>query len=292
MLLGFIYFSTFAKLSSFNLYYESQLTLNKKLRLSIEAMKIVYGPIASWRLGRSLGVDLICRPKKICSFDCIYCQLEHTEQITAQKDTFISIERLRQEVTAALQQTTPDVITFSGMGEPTLATNMDEAIRTLRDISDIPLAILTNSSLMYDKNVQRTLRELDIIVAKLDAPNQELFQRINQPANGITFKQTLAGIQAVRKDFTGKFALQMMFMKENKASASYLAELARKIQPDEVQINTPLRPCKVTPLSQRELEEIEHFFSGLNTLSVYTSPKPKTDPLDKMELIRRRRTEP
>lgn len=255
-------------------------------------MKIVYGPIASWRLGRSLGVDLICRPQKICSFDCIYCQLEKTEEITSQKNTFISIKQLETELKNALQQTTPDVITFSGMGEPTLASNMDEAIRTIRNLPGLPIAILTNSSLLYDKDVQNTLQKLDIIVAKLDAPNETIFQQISRPAKGITFKQTIQGIKEMRNRFKGKFALQIMFMNENKEYSDDLADIAREIYPDEVQINTPLRMCDVEPLSKKELDEIEKKFKGLKTLSVYSSPKPKTDTIDMTELYKRSRMEP
>ena len=255
-------------------------------------MKIVYGPVASWRLGRSLGVDLICSSKKICSFDCIYCQLEKAEKITSQRNTFVSTNNVDKEVKNALQHTKPDVITFSGMGEPTLAKNMSKAIQIIRELTDLPLAILTNSSLMYDKNGQSDLKKLDIIVAKLDAPNQELFQKINRPAQGITFEKTLRDIKELRRDFHGKFALQIMFMEENKDYANELAGLAREIQPDEVQINTPLRLCKVKPLPKEELDEIEKAFTELNTISVYHSPKPMADPLDKLELIKRRRMEP
>lgn len=257
----------------------------------LNIMKIIYGPVASWRLGKSLGVDLICSEKKICSFDCIYCQLEETDRITRQRKSFISLDKLKKDLQHALHQTTPDVITLSGMGEPTLAKNMSKAIQIIRGLTDLPLAILTNSSLMYDKNVQSDLKKLDIIVAKLDAPNQELFQKISRPAEEITFEQTLRGIKELRRDFRGKFDLQMMFMGENKDYAHELAKLAREIQPDEVQINTPLRPCSVKPLPMEELDEIEKKFTGLNTISVYHSPKPMTDPLDKLELIKRRRLE-
>ena len=253
-------------------------------------MKIVYGPVASWRLGRSLGVDLLCSPKKICSFNCNYCQLEE-EKPTLKRNTFVSIDKVEEEVKNALGKATPDVITLSGMGEPTLAENIGETIQVIRKLTELPLAILTNSTMMYDKGVQENLRKLDIIVAKLDAPNEELFQRINRPAADITFERTLRGIKDTKKGFKGKFALQTMFIEENKGYAEELAALARDIQPDEVQINTPLRPCKVKPLSQKELDEIEKSFTGLNYLSVYHAPKPMADPLDKMELIRRRREE-
>ena len=252
-------------------------------------MKSIYGPVASWRLGKSLGIDLICSEKKICSFDCIYCQLEKTEKITKQRESFVALNVVKEELKNALKKTTPDVITLSGTGEPTLAKNMDGVIQLIRELSDLPIAILTNSSLFYDISVRESLCKLDIIVAKLDASNQELFQKINHPTPGVTFEKTLNRIKKLRKEFHGKFALQIMFMKENKEYAYELAELALEINPDEVQINTPLRPCPVKPLTKTELNEIEKKFTGLNTLSVYNSPKPKTDPLDKLEIFKRRR---
>jgi wyosine [tRNA(Phe)-imidazoG37] synthetase (radical SAM superfamily) len=254
-------------------------------------MKIVYGPIASWRLGKSLGVDLICSPEKICTFDCIYCQIERTKEITSKRQNFVSINNVINEVNHALEKRKPDVITFSGMGEPTLAKNIGEAAVQIRKITNYPLAILTNSSLLSNKDVQKALQKLDIIVAKIDASNPELFQKISQPAKEITFENTIKGIKEMRDKFNGKFALQIMFMAENKKYANELVDLAKKIQPDEVQINTPLRPCDVKPLAQNELDKIEEKFTGLKTLSVYHSPKPMTDPLDKIELFKRSRFE-
>jgi wyosine [tRNA(Phe)-imidazoG37] synthetase (radical SAM superfamily) len=256
-------------------------------------MKTVYGPVSSWRLGRSLGVDLICSKEKICSFDCIYCQLGKPFKKTAQRNNFVSIEEMRTELVRALQVTTPDVITFSGTGEPTLAENMDLAIKTIRKISNAPLAVLTNSSLMNRKDIRNTLSKLDIVVAKLDAPNEEIFQRINQPADNITFKETIDGIKKFKKIFTGKLALQIMFIYDNMEYVDEIAQLTNNIKPDEVQINTPLRICPVQPLTEKQLGHIEEKFKikGLKTISVYTSKKPKTTPLDKMELIKRRRME-
>ncbi len=256
-------------------------------------MKIVYGPVSSWRLGRSLGIDLICSKEKICSFDCIYCQLGKPFKKTARRSTFVSIEKMRSELAEALQVTTPDVITFSGTGEPTLAENMDLAIKNIRKITNLPLAVLTNSSLMNREHIRSIISKLDIVVAKLDAPNQELFQTINQPADNITFMETIDGIKKFKKIFTGKLALQIMFMYDNMQYVDEIAQLAGDIQPDEVQINTPLRQCPVQPLTDKQLGHIQEKFSimGLNTISVYTSKKPKTTPLDKMELIKRRRME-
>ncbi|MFE3845356.1 radical SAM protein [Thermoplasmatota archaeon] len=254
-------------------------------------MKTVYGPVSSWRLGRSLGVDLICSKEKICSFNCIYCQLGEPWEKNVQRNNFVSIKEMESEIVKALKVTTPDVITFSGTGEPTLAKNMDLAIKTIRKISNIPLAVLTNSTLMNREDVRNALSKLNIVVAKLDAPNEEIFQRINQPADNITFNETIDGVKKFKKIFTGKLALQIMFIYDNMNCVDEMVQLIKNIDPDEVQINTPLRICPVKPLTEKQLRIIENKFKikGLNTISVYTSKKPKTTTLDKMELIKRRR---
>jgi wyosine [tRNA(Phe)-imidazoG37] synthetase (radical SAM superfamily) len=254
-------------------------------------MNIIYGPVASWRLGKSLGIDLICQPDKICSFDCIYCQLEKTRKITSNREVFVDTFRIKKELKEAISKTESDVITLSGMGEPSLAKNIDDTIDIIKELTELPIAILTNSTLMYKKAVKKAISKLDIIVAKLDAPNEELFKKINQPAPDITFNNTIEGIIKTRKKFKGKFALQIMFVEENKDFSADIVELAKEIKPDEVHINTPLRPCKVKPLSKVELDEIEKSFIGLKTISVYHSPRPKTSPLDKLDLTKRRRNE-
>jgi wyosine [tRNA(Phe)-imidazoG37] synthetase (radical SAM superfamily) len=254
-------------------------------------MKIIYGPVSSWRLGSSLGIDLICSEKKICSFDCIYCQLGKQPNKTTQRNNFISIEEMKKEVTGVLEKISPDVITFSGVGEPTLAKNMDLAMEAIRKITNIPSVVLTNSTLMKNKNVQKALLRLDIVVAKLDAPNEKLFQEINQPAEGINFKETVNGIKNFKNKFSGKLDIQIMFIKNNMCFAEEIADIVSEIEPNEVQINTPLRPCAVNPLTEKQLAEIEKIFKdkGLKTISVYRSTKPKTSPLDKIEIFKRRR---
>ena len=253
-------------------------------------MKIIYGPVSSWRLGSSLGIDLICSEKKICSFDCIYCQLGKQPDKTTQRKNFIHIEELKKEVIETLNQLSPDVITFSGAGEPTLAKNIDQAYNAIKKITDIPIAVITNSSLFNNDDVRKTLCKLDIVVAKLDASSEKLFQEINQPAEHVTFKNIVEGIKKFKKMFKGKFAIQIMFMDNNKEYADEIANIVSEIEPDEVQINTPLRPCFVKPLSEKQIMKIEKIFKdkNLNTISVYTSKKPKTSPLDKMEIIKRR----
>lgn len=251
-------------------------------------MLSVYGPVPSWRLGRSLGIDVICG-EKTCTFDCIYCQLGRTKNKTKKLQRFVETAKIESELEKALETAEADVITFSGSGEPTLAENLAEATETVRAKTDLPIAILTNSSLLYLESVRKSLSELDVVVAKLDAPNEEVFQKINKPVEGINFQQTLEGIKKMKKEFTGKkFCLQSMFVESNKRYAAEIASLAAEIEPDEVQIDTPIRKCPVKALPKKEIDEIKKGFSGLNVVSVYDAEKPVVKILDLVETKLRR----
>ncbi len=119
-------------------------------------MSTIYGPVPSWRLGKSLGVDLITKDK-VCSFDCVYCQLGCTKEQSVKRAIFVDTELVKldlSEALEALEEGDVDIITFSGMGESTLASNLDEAIEVVRAITDLPIAILTNASLLHLKEVQ------------------------------------------------------------------------------------------------------------------------------------------
>lgn len=249
---------------------------------------IVYGPVPSWRLGRSLGIDAVSTRGKTCSFDCIYCQLGPTVHPLTERRRFVTPDALRQQL-AAIGNLAIDTVSFSGVAEPTLAVNLGELVAVVQDvITRHRVAILTNASLIWRQEVQTDLRHFDIVVAKVDAPTQELFQAINRPVGGIPLSQIIGGIREFRDGFAGKLALQMMFVKANRDQASQMAALARTMRPDEVQLNTPLRPCPVHPLTATEMADIEAEFAGLPTINVYTTKRPQVVPVD-MRATRRRR---
>jgi wyosine [tRNA(Phe)-imidazoG37] synthetase (radical SAM superfamily) len=251
-------------------------------------MAIVYGPVPSWRLGRSLGIDLLSTKRKVCSFNCSYCQLGETTAFAIEPEEFVSLRRLSGEI-QGLTGIEADYATFSGMGEPTLASNLGEAIGLVRADLALPVAVLTNSSLLFRQDVRERLDQADVVVAKLDAPNEEVFQLVNRPTCGLRFELVLEGIRQFRHAYQGRLALQMMFVDANAGYAEAMAELARGIQPDEVQINTPLRPSKVKPLSAEVVAGIRATFYGLpNVVSVYEAPAHKVTPLDPIETLRRR----
>ncbi len=123
----------------------------------------IYGPVPSRRFGRSLGIDII--PFKICTYDCIYCQLGRTRKKTLKRNQFYDINSLLRELETFLQNKREiDYLTFSGSGEPTLNTGIGEIIQKLKKISDIPVIVLTNGSLLWDKEVRNSLKYADIVV--------------------------------------------------------------------------------------------------------------------------------
>lgn len=249
-------------------------------------MKTVYGPVPSWRFGRSLGVDPICSREKICPFDCVYCQLGRTKLMSSEIREYVKLERIRDDLKKC-DKGKIDVITFSGTGEPTLNSRLGEMIMDAKQYG-FPVVVLTNSSLLGKKEVRKALSCADVVSAKLDAPDERLFQEINAPARGIHFDSVIEGLKKFREEFSGKLALQMMFIEANKKAAPEMAELARSLKPDEVQIDTPLRRSAVRPLSQQEIENIEKSFEGLPTISVYREKKPSTIPFDIHETEMRR----
>jgi wyosine [tRNA(Phe)-imidazoG37] synthetase (radical SAM superfamily) len=251
---------------------------------------IIYGPVPSWRLGRSLGIDLLSTKGKICSFDCIYCQLGKTVHPLTERRQFVSLDKLAAELEKA-KEIPADYATFSGIGEPTLASNLGEAIVLVKSILELPVAVLTNSSLISQEEVRRDLSLADVVVAKVDAPHEKLFRKINRPIIRCTFDEIINALKLFREEYQGKLAVQMMFLKANRGYAPEMARIAEQLLPDEVQINTPLRPCAVQPLSPEEIAAVRGAFSGLkNVVTVYEAPVPDVVPFNEEETLLRRPT--
>lgn len=235
--------------------------------------RYIYGPVSSWRLGISLGIDLLSSAEKICNFDCIYCQLGPTLSFVQNPEIYIETSEIIKEL-KSLAGIKVDYVTFSGRGEPCLAKNLGEATRAIKKLNLAPVAVLTNAALIGQAKIRENLSYADFVIAKLDAYSQESLEEINHPARTIRFDKILQGLKQFKKYFKGKFALQIMFVPENQNDALSLAEIAGDIQPDEVQINTSRRPCPKKPLSKDEIARIKEYFAGLNFISVYdTQPK-------------------
>lgn len=249
--------------------------------------KYIYGPVPSWRLGSSLGIDPLSKDGKVCTFDCVYCQLGEAKFLTDERKIFVPVAEIIEEL-VSLPPLEIDYITFSGTGEPTLAENLGDMIRAIKKIRREKIAILTNSSLMHREDVQKNLFLADFVVAKLDAPSQKVFEQVNRSLNTIRIENIIRAIKDFKNCYKGKLALQIMFIEQNKKYAPGIAKIAKDVNPDEVQINTPLRPCRVKPLPKEELNEIKQHFEGLNVISVYEAETKKVEPVSGENTLKRR----
>ncbi len=257
--------------------------------------KYIFGPVYSWRLGVSLGIDPIyfsCDNKgvyktknhqKICNFDCRYCQLGPTRQFFLKRQEFVPVRDILEEITAFSDNTSNniDYYTFSGAGEPCLASNLGEMIRGLRKvIGAAKIAVITNSSFLEYADVRQDLCLSDCVLAKLDVCNQELMESVNHPAEGIRFDSIIKGIELFKKDFSGRLALQIMFIEQNQRYAKDISDIVRMLKPDEIQLNTPLRPSAVSALTREQMDVIRGYFKGMPVISVYDVEKKKVKALN------------
>jgi len=254
-------------------------------------LKYIYGPVPSWRLGKSLGIDVLSQPSKICNFDCIYCQLGKTDYCPAQRQEFIPSADIIKEL-SGLPETTIDYITFSGRGEATLATNLCETLEGVRKVRKEPVAIITNAVLLSDEKVRKELLAFDFVVAKLDACFEKMLNDINRPLNKVKLSSIVDGFCAFRKQYHGKLAVQTMLIKQNAGFIKVFADIYRRIAPDEIQLNTPLRPSPAEPLSRTEIaslaKQLKVLLPDIPIKTVYDSEKPHVAPLSEPETLKRR----
>ena len=258
--------------------------------------KYIYGPVSSWRLGRSLGIDPISSSHKVCTFDCVYCQAGRTEVFSSERKVFVPTEALIHEL-SSLPDVSIDYITFAGNGEPTLAKNLGEIIRAVKKVRKEKIAVITNASLIGRKDVVEDLLLADLVEAKLDASSAASLKIVNQSIPEIPWENILEGLKAFRKVYKGHLTLQVMFVASNKACAEAIAKIAREIGPEEVEINTPLRDCGVKPLSPKDIGEITAIFRGIfgakiKVRSVYEEKREKSKPFCQASTERRRGKEP
>lgn len=227
----------------------------------------VFGPVPSRRLGRSLGVDLV--PFKICSYDCVYCQLGRTTHLGLERREYVPLGEVLADAEAALATgPAPDYITLSGSGEPTLYLPLRELIVGLKRLTTVPVAVLTNGSLLWDPKVREGLRGADLVVPSLDAGDEETFGRVNRPYPGLGFQQMLQGLVEFRRTFRGVLWLEVFLadgLNTEPAQVTRIARAAALVQPDRVQLNTVARPPAepgVRAVGQVEMERLARMFAG------------------------------
>lgn len=227
----------------------------------------VYGPVPSRRLGRSLGVDLV--PFKTCSYDCVYCQLGRTTNKTTTRLEYIPLPEILAEVKSKLAQgEAPDYISLAGSGEPTLNSALGALIREIKAITDIPVAVLTNGSLLWREDVQEELLAADLVLPSLDAGDATLFRCVNRPHNDLSFERMVEGLAAFTRRFTGEVWLEILLLggvTGIPGEVKKIRALVEHIQPQKVQLNTVVRPPVeefAFALSMKQMRSLQKIFTG------------------------------
>jgi len=204
----------------------------------------IYGPVPSRRFGLSLGVDVV--PHKVCSHDCIYCQVGPTDRLTAEPERFYPVAEILADVAAALEDgPEPDVITLAGSGEPTLYSELGALIDGLHGLARIPVLLITNGALLWRPEVAAAAMKAEILAPSLDAGDEAMFQRINRPPPGLTFARFLEGLRDVTRRHPGEVRLEVMLVRgvnDGEESLRAIAEILKTLRFDRLDLNTPVRP--------------------------------------------------
>ena len=222
-------------------------------------MSYVFGPVASRRLGRSLGVDLV--PYKTCPYDCVYCQLGCTTEKTLERGEWTPIDTLLGELATKLPLK-PDYITLGGSGEPTLMLGIGRLIREIKGMTDTPVAVLTNGALLWQPEMREELLDADLVCPSLDAGDEEAFQAVNRPHADLSFAQMLDGLIELRRQFRGQYWLEVLLVAghtDTEEAVRKVAACARRIRPDRVQLNTVTRPPAESEVRGVGLEQMAAF---------------------------------
>ena len=209
-------------------------------------MPYIYGPVPSRRLGQSLGVDPI--PFKTCNYNCVYCQLGRTKPVTNDRKEFFPREDIMKEVRVALEKHAPeelDYITFVGQGEPTLCASLGWLIRQVKELTTIPVAVITNGALLSRQDVREELHAADVVMPTLDAADEATFRRVNRPWPRLRIEEIIEGMVAFREMFTGQLWMEVMLVKglnDTEEVLFSIRDAMRRIRPEQVQIIVPVRP--------------------------------------------------
>ncbi len=226
----------------------------------------LYGPVPSRRLGRSLGIDLV--PHKICTYDCIYCQIGKTTEKTLERKEYVPTGELLEEVKAFLQEesASADVLSLGGSGEPTLHSKIGFIIDGIKAMTTLPVSVITNGALLYEEEVRKDLLRANRVLPSMDAASPEIFEKINRPRRGFSVEKVIEGLVEFRRVYTGQIWLEILFCKGVNDSQSELAEMKKaveQIKPDQIHLNTVVRPPSekwAFALDRQEMEAIRAFF--------------------------------
>jgi len=243
--------------------------------------KHLFGPVPSRRLGMSLGVDLV--PHKVCTLNCVYCECGATTNLTTKRKEYVSYSEIINELKDYFSKNEkPDYITFSGAGEPTLNIKIGDVIDFLKtNYPNIPIAVLSNGSLLNDLNVQKELLKADLVLPSLDAANNKTFKKIDRPSEDLDINDYINGLIQFSNEFKGEIWLEIMILpkfNDDLENLNLLKEAILKINPEKVQLNTLDRPGTIENIraaTRLELQNIIDLWKLDNVEIIAASAKRK-----------------
>ena len=239
-------------------------------------MKYVFGPVPSRRLGQSLGIDTI--PLKTCNWNCVYCQLGRSKPLITECKEYYPRGEILAEVQKALATHQPgqiDWVTLVGSGEPTLHTGIGWLIEQVKTLTTIPLAVITNGSLLYEPQIREALAAADAVLPTLDAGTPTLYRRINRPHPDVSFERLVSGLVDFRHVYKGKLWVEVMLMRGLNDTESALQDIARvlhQVAPDEIHLSLPTRPPAETWVQPADEEGVMRALSILGEVAHVIHP--------------------
>lgn len=233
--------------------------------MSTKGFRYLFGPVASRRFGRSLGVDLL--GQRVCSFDCVFCEAGPTQTCTTDRAVYVPTDVVLAELRAWLGAGgTADVITLAGRGEPTLHRQFGVVIDAIHGMCTMPVVLLSNGSLLSDEHVRRDAARADIVKISLSGWDDASLEAVNRPAKGMDFDSYLSGMVAFREVFKGELRLEVMFVdgvNTDEANVAQLADCVAKVGADKIELNTVVRPpadVTASAVTETELERYAGLF--------------------------------
>ncbi|GAU07928.1 radical SAM protein [Desulfoplanes formicivorans] len=206
----------------------------------------IFGPVPSGRLGRSLGLDLLGRP--ICDFDCLYCEVGKTRVHTLARQPWVRAEAILTELEnwLSLGLPRPEYITLGGKGEPCLNSEMAAVIQGVHRLApDIPVAVLTNGTLLGNPEVQQALKEAQVVLPSMDTLIEQEFVRLNRPCPGLDLEAIRTGILEWGAGYGGAIYLEILLVagiNDSEANLQAMGPFCKALAPDRIDVVTMTRP--------------------------------------------------
>ena len=236
----------------------------------------VFGPVPSRRLGQSLGIDTI--PLKTCNWNCVYCQLGRSTPLCNHRSEYIPRNDILSQIKISLEvhdQDEIDWITFVGSGEPTLHTGIGDLIRKVKEMTDIPVGVITNGSLLFLESLREALAAADAVLPSLDAGRPETYKKINRPHPEIGYEQYVDGLIQFQREYPGQFWLEVMLVSganDSEVELQAIAEKIDRIRPTQVHLSAPTRPPAEKWVKPPDQEAIMRGIAILGEVAVVTTP--------------------